>query len=290
MYGITQIVPAFFRLIKIKVIAAVGFSAAIAYWIYPGGAWPQFLFLLSGVLLQAAAASALNQLQEKKFDALMPRTAGRPLPQGIISTHTAIVLITLMSLGGTALLLVIGTTPALLGIMNILFYNGLYTPLKSKSLLAILFGAAVGAIPPMMGWTAAGGHLFDPKLILIATFMYLWQIPHFGLLLLKYKDDYKRAGFHALNTLRPSTLRKVIWGSTLLMVMQGLLFMLFNHIQSAIIQVVILLSNVILLKVFYDLSRNQLSIIKLNRSFPVINIYMLVLLISLLVDQYLFTQ
>ncbi|MDQ1265068.1 MAG: heme o synthase [Bacteroidota bacterium] len=85
-----------------------------------------------------------------------------------------------------------------LGAFAIFWYNIVYTPLKMKSALAIIPGALVGSIPPFIGWTAGGGDIMNPPVWALALFFFIWQIPHFWLLLMVYEDDYKKAGFPVL--------------------------------------------------------------------------------------------
>lgn len=115
-----------------------------------------------------------------------------------------------------------GTTAKamLLGIINLAWYNIVYTPLKRKTAFALLAGAFNGAIPPIIGWTAAGGQITDWQVILIASFMYLWQIPHFWLLSIRYADDYKQNKIPLFNLMmRESLVNRIffiwIFGTTL---------------------------------------------------------------------------
>jgi heme o synthase len=142
----------------------------------PGATLP---VLVMGVFLMACGACALNHCQERKTDALMPRTAGRPIPSGKIRPVAAL----RFSLGligaGTAVLLATGVwTVPLLGLAAILWYNGFYTWLKARHAFAAIPGALVGAIPPAIGWTAGGGSC-DARLAAVCFFFFMWQVPHF---------------------------------------------------------------------------------------------------------------
>jgi heme o synthase len=83
-------------------------------------------------------------------------------------------------------------------LLNLIWYNGIYTPLKKINPLAIIPGSLVGSIPPAVGWTAAGGNILDPQIIILSFFFFIWQIPHFWLLLLIFGKDYENAGFPTL--------------------------------------------------------------------------------------------
>jgi protoheme IX farnesyltransferase len=128
----------------------------------------------------------------------MARTAVRPIPSGRVSRRGAAVFATLLLVAGTALLWSVSTSAALLGLVAAAIYNLVYTPLKRVTPFAALPGALIGALPPAMGWTAAGGYLQDPSIHLVAFFFFLWQIPHFWLLLLFYGQDYRDGGMPSL--------------------------------------------------------------------------------------------
>jgi protoheme IX farnesyltransferase len=156
---------------------------------------------LLGTLLLAAAAGTFNQLQEQHFDALMPRTRGRPLPSGRIDRPTAwLVGIGLAGVGFAALatgpeqpLLVLS-----LGAAALFWYNGVYTYLKRVTAFAVVPGALIGALPPAIGWCAAGGSIVDARIWLVAGFLFVWQVPHFWLLALRYDTDYRESGWPVL--------------------------------------------------------------------------------------------
>jgi protoheme IX farnesyltransferase len=152
-----------------------------------------------GILLLACGSAALNHYQERKTDVLMERTKNRPIPSGKISVKSTIQLsIALVVLGSIILFIGSGLLALSLGLLNLVWYNAVYTPLKKKSPLAIIPGSLVGAIPPVVGWVAGGGNILDPQIILISFFFFIWQIPHFWLLLMVLDKDYQKAGFPTL--------------------------------------------------------------------------------------------
>ena len=152
----------------------------------------------AALMLQACGAAALNQVQDAHIDVLMERTARRPIPAGRISRRAA----TLFALGllaaGSVVLGFFGLAPMLLGLGAAVVYNLVYTPLKRVTPFAALPGALIGALPPVVGWSAAGGYLSDPSIHLVAFFFFIWQIPHFWLLLLFYHRDYADGGLPSL--------------------------------------------------------------------------------------------
>mmetsp|Transcript_35218 Transcript_35218/g.71940 ORF Transcript_35218/g.71940 Transcript_35218/m.71940 type:complete len:474 (+) Transcript_35218:117-1538(+) len=157
---------------------------------------PTFAAASIGTALCASSAATFNQVIEIERDSKMKRTGNRPLVNGSVSKQAAIGLGCLTgSTGG--ILLGLGTDPitTMLGVGNIGLYAGLYTYLKPRSEINTWVGAVVGAIPPVMGWTAAGGSILDPEAVLLGSTLFLWQFPHFFALNWMYRTDYKRGGF-----------------------------------------------------------------------------------------------
>lgn len=186
------------ELIKWKLSLAVAFSSVTGYYLFGGKVGSDLYIVAAGVFLLAAGAAALNQYTERKSDALMERTMGRPLPAGIMNPSTALFISGILLASGSLLLSFAGMIPLLLGVFNVILYNAVYTGLKRKTTFAIVPGAVVGAIPPFIGYTAAGGTITDTVILLFALFMFLWQIPHFWILLLRYGKEYQKAGIKTL--------------------------------------------------------------------------------------------
>ena len=186
------------ELTKWKLSLAVAFSSVTGFLIASGAVDAGLAEVAAGVFLLSSGAAALNQYTEKGSDALMARTAGRPLPSGRMTPVTAIVIAGALLVAGGLLLAFTGLMPFILGLVNVLLYNVIYTGLKKRTALAILPGALVGAIPPVIGYTAAGGAVTDTVILLFALFMFLWQMPHFWLLLARYGSEYEKAGFKIL--------------------------------------------------------------------------------------------
>lgn len=272
------------QLIKLKIVAAVSFSAAAGFFMYSLQDGIALVWMLAGIFLQAGAAGGLNQLQERHTDALMFRTHRRPLPAGSMHPYFALAIVVIMMITGSLLLALNSWTAAMLGILNMGIYNGLYTPLKHKSMpLAVIFGAFVGAIPPMIGWTSAGGAVFHPTILMIAGFMYLWQIPHFGLLAFKYGQDYRNAGYAMPYSAQK--IKHIIFVSMLLLILQAGSFVVFDIIHSHMIMAAIVgFSLLLLFALYFFLFKNPRKEL-IYKSIPLINIYMMLLLILLVVDQ-----
>jgi protoheme IX farnesyltransferase len=186
-------------LTKFPIAATSTLSALSVFILARGGAEFGLLPLFGGVCLAAMGASALNEWQEKDLDALMERTRNRPLPAGRISARAALGTGLLLAAAGClTILAVFGAVPALLCVAAVAWYNALYTPLKRLTAFAVVPGSVIGAIPPAIGWTAAGGDLLDSRLAALCFFFFLWQVPHFWLLLFRYGEEYERAGYPSL--------------------------------------------------------------------------------------------
>lgn len=187
--------------ITFMVLVTAAFGAFLAGQSFPG--LPLMGALLIGTGLVAAGASALNQVWEHRTDLLMERTADRPLPAGRMSREAALRFAVVLSLGGLAILLV-GTNAltALVGLVSLLSYVFVYTPLKRRTSLSTVVGAVPGALPPVMGWTAVTGQL-DLGAAVLFGILFLWQLPHFLAIAWLCREDYAAAGFPMLPVVEP---------------------------------------------------------------------------------------
>jgi protoheme IX farnesyltransferase len=161
------------------------------------------LGLLHAVLatgLVTAAASILNQWFERRTDAVMERTANRPLPAGRLGDREVLVIGVACAVSGLCYMLLAVPYPLAAGVTAFTFasYLGLYTPLKRVTTLNTLVGAVPGAMPPVIGWVAVSGR-FDVAAILLFLILFVWQVPHFLAIAWMYRDDYARAGHKMLS-------------------------------------------------------------------------------------------
>ncbi|HSP34715.1 MAG TPA: heme o synthase [Thermoanaerobaculia bacterium] len=190
----------YLQLSKSRIVLMVLVTTAAGYVI---GAHPfRWLVLLNalvGTALVAAGTNALNQYVEREYDGMMRRTRRRPLPAGRMTPRAALVFATSISIIGTLYLgLVVNWLTAFLGAFTLITYVFLYTPLKRKSTICTLVGAVPGAIPPLMGWTAATGALGLGGWIAFGI-LFFWQLPHFMAISWMYREDYGRADFKMLS-------------------------------------------------------------------------------------------
>ena len=197
--GMTQAFSDFGLLVKFKLSLMVLFSALMAYAIAGGGHvnWLGFSLLAIGGFFVTGASNALNEVLERDFDRLMPRTANRPVATGRMSVSTAVLLAGLMALLGVSILTLFNPLTGFLGMLSLISYAFIYTPLKRSSPLAVAVGAVPGALPLIIGCTAWDGTLSATALMLF-TVQFLWQFPHFWAVAWLADEDYKRAGFYML--------------------------------------------------------------------------------------------
>lgn len=187
-------------LTKPEVNLLVVMTTSAAYHLGSQGAfnWIRLLHCVLGTLLVASGTATLNQYMERCYDSDMRRTASRPLPSGRISAAEALLFGLLLSVsGGLYLWLAVNPLTAILAVSTLLSYLLIYTPLKRKTALCTLLGAFPGAMPTLIGWAAASGHLNGQAWLLFAV-LFLWQFPHFLAIALMYREDYERAGFRML--------------------------------------------------------------------------------------------
>ena len=183
------------QLAKPRITALVVFTTASGLWLAPHGLPARTVVLtLIGTVLIVAAANVLNMYLERDSDALMTRTMNRPLPAQRMDPASALKLGVALAIVSVPLLTFgVGALPGLLASIALVSYVLLYTPLKRQTAAALLVGALPGAIPPLIGWTAATQRLELPGVLLFAV-MFLWQVPHFLAITLFRKDEYARAG------------------------------------------------------------------------------------------------
>jgi len=181
--------------------------------------WIRLLHTLGGTLLVASGTAALNQYIEREMDALMRRTAARPLPSGQLRPGGVLAfgLLTILA-GGLWLGLAVNWLSALVALTTTVLYLGLYTPLKTRTIFSTAVGAIPGALPPMIGWAAAHGRLSLGGWVLFAI-LFVWQFPHFMSIAWMYREDYRRAGIRMLPVIDSKgdrTFRQIVMSSAVL--------------------------------------------------------------------------
>jgi protoheme IX farnesyltransferase len=181
--------------------------------------WVRLMHTLCGTLLVAGGTAALNQYVERDMDAVMRRTASRPLPSGQLQPREVLIFgFSTIVLGTGWLAMAINSLSSLVALATCLLYLCLYTPLKTRTTLATAVGAVPGALPPLIGWAAAHGSLSLGGWVLFAI-LFVWQFPHFMAIAWMYREDYARAGIRMLPVVDPkgdATYRQIVCASTIL--------------------------------------------------------------------------
>jgi len=196
----TSFIKDFTELTKVKLSVYVLFSSIAGYLLAVDTVdFIDLLILCIGGYAMVGASNAFNQVIEKDLDSLMHRTKNRPVASGRMSVNTALTIATILTILGITLLYILNPKSAMFGAISIFSYVSLYTPLKTKTPLAVFVGAIPGAIPFMLGWVAATGN-FGIEAGTLFMIQFFWQFPHFWAIGWFLYDDYKRGGFRMLPT------------------------------------------------------------------------------------------
>ncbi|WP_010520362.1 heme o synthase [Aquimarina agarivorans] len=190
----------FKEITKVRLAVSVVFSAIAGYLLAADTViFSELLVLTIGGYCMVGASNAFNQIIERDLDALMKRTQNRPIPSGRMSVNTAFTIAVVLTAIGLSMLYYLNPKTAMFGAISIFCYVSLYTPLKTKTPLAVFVGAIPGAIPFMLGWVAATGEFgIEPGTLFMIQFF--WQFPHFWAIGWFLYDDYKKGGFFMLPT------------------------------------------------------------------------------------------
>src|SRR6185312_14302611 len=220
------------QLIKSRLSSLVVFSAAMAYlWASDRHVVPAVIWLISiGGFLITGAANTLNQVIERESDKLMKRTLNRPLPSGRMQVSEALMLATVMGIAGLFLLYQVSSLCALLGVIALIMYAGVYTPLKKISHLTVIPGAIAGSLPVVIGCVAATGKLSTEAWLLFSV-QFVWQFPHTWSIAWLLDEEYNKAGIKMMPTSSGRTRASaiIILLSTFLIVPAGLVMYMYNR-------------------------------------------------------------
>ena len=240
-----------------------------------------------GILLLACGSAAFNHYQERNTDAIMDRTKNRPIPSGKIEASSVLKISLALVITGSILLYIGSGVLALsFGLLNLIWYNGVYTPLKKVSPLAIIPGSLVGAIPPIVGWVAGGGYLFDPQIILISFFFFIWQIPHFWLLLMILDKDYQKAGFPTLTQIfNQQQLGRITFIWIIATGVTGLLIPLFQISHNGFINYSLLIAALLLAYKSINLLQQTQETAAFRFAFRSINYFALFVVLIVSIDK-----
>ena len=213
---------AYLELTKPRIAILLVLSSAAGFYMASSAGFEPLLFIhaMVSITLLAFGVSTLNQYIERYIDPLMKRTAERPLPTGRVTANEALVFgVVQCVLAEAYLLVMVNALTALLGLVVIVGYVFLYTPMKTRTSLSTVVGAVPGALPPLMGWTAASNKITVVAWALFAT-QFLWQFPHFLSIAWLYRKQYAQAGIKMLPVVEPSgrlTGRQIVLFSIMLL-------------------------------------------------------------------------
>ncbi len=284
-----KIILMLLKLTKFPIIILSTLSAATGYILTGAVIDLKFPLFLISLMTLAAGSAALNQVQDKEFDAKMERTNNRPIPAGDISATFAILISTIfITAGSLSLLFNFNTTAFFIGVLTVFLYNGVYTYLKRVTPYAVLFGALTGALPPAIGWSASGGEIISVTLIGLMFFFYLWQIPHFWLLLGIRSDEYSEAGYPVITKIfSMETFSRIIFVWIAAVLCTGIFLPLFGIFSHSISMAIVLSATLYVLVRSLSLIRTQEGGIKKNykRSFNLINLFALAIIIVIIFEQ-----
>jgi protoheme IX farnesyltransferase len=275
-------------LTRFPVSLAVTFTAFAALILSQAQLSFASLIPIAGIFLLASGASAFNQYQEWPFDEQMERTRKRPIPSRRISTAEALRIAMICIVGGMLLLLYYAPPICfILGFINLIWYNGIYTWLKRKTAFAVVPGALTGAIPVFMGWTAGGGSLLAPEVLFLAFFLFLWQMPHFWMLTLKYGHEYRKAGFPVLTDFFSEfQIKTVVMGWMTASSGASILLVYFKIIHLPGLGYAIVGFNIALLVLMaYQLF--MVAVIRYRLIFAAANLFMMIVMLSLIADRFI---
>ncbi len=190
----------FKEITKVRLAVSVVFTSVAGYFLAASEIKLVPILLLSfGGYCMVGASNAYNQIIEKDLDALMNRTKNRPIPSGRMSVNKALMIAITLTILGVISLYALNAKTAMFGAISIFLYTSIYTPLKTKTPLAVFVGAFPGAIPFMLGWVAVTNNFgIEPGTLFMIQFF--WQFPHFWALGWMLDEDYKRGGFKMLPT------------------------------------------------------------------------------------------
>lgn len=267
---------------------AVSLSALFAYIMAKGEVGLDMLLATFAVLLVAMGVSTLNQVQEYKSDAKMERTKNRPIASGRMTPQSGLIIgIVLIVLSMALIYSLLGLTGVNIFMFAFIWYNAMYTPLKKKSALAVVPGAILGVIPPAIGWLVAGHTLFELEFIAIALYFFIWQVPHFWLLVMLFHGDYKDGGYPtAMRLFGQASLQRLtfVW---LIFTIQAGIFLVWVYQPYTVTMLLSVLIGIWAFISAFELLSDTFELQNARSVFWKINAAFLGIIILLSIDEYI---
>jgi heme o synthase len=272
---------------KLKIMIPVSLTGFTGYFAFNPHFSSGILLLSIGVLFMAVAASVLNQIQEVDLDRKMTRTKNRPLPSGRINLTHAILFFFLNLITGVLLIYFAGNLKAVvIGVFTLGWYNGIYTYSKKITAFAVVPGAITGALPPLIGWVAAGGGVWDKPIVFIEFLFFIGQIPHFWLLILKYGEEYQQAGMPSLTSVfNRAQIKRLTFAWVVSSVIAALFLCYFEIIRSTVIIMILVAVSVYIIWQFYDLLKTRADNANYRKYSMILDFYFLLVLLLLISDR-----
>ena len=278
----------FFIVTKFILSFAVSLSALFAYVLAKGEVGFNMFLATFSVLLVAMGVSTLNQVQEYKEDSKMERTKNRPIAAGRMSPTTGIAIAAVMMvLSMISIYSLLGLTGINIFMFAFIWYNAMYTPLKKKSALAVVPGAILGVIPPAVGWLVAGHSLLELEFIALGLYFFIWQVPHFWLLVMLFHGDYKDGGYPtAMRLFGQASLQRLTFVWLIFTIQAGIfLVSVFEPYTTTVVLSILIgiwafVSSLELLRERFELQNARQVFWKINAAF-------LAIIILLSIDEYI---
>ncbi|WP_457576299.1 UbiA family prenyltransferase [Desulfomarina sp.] len=242
-------------LAKIVLCSLIGCSALFGYLLAASDVSSSAFITGLGIFFLAAGCGTLNSIQERRLDRFFARTRKRPLAEGRVGVSFSFFQAIVLCVGGLLLLWSVSANflPLFIALLAVVLYNGVYTPLKRRTVLAIIPGAVCGALPPCIGWLVGGGRPLAFEAFLLFFLLFLWQVPHFWLILLRHGEDYKKNIIPSFFSLFGENVIKrffVTWIGSLAAVM--ILFTVLPTANQVVVRFLVLINGLVLLSCFFS--------------------------------------
>jgi heme o synthase len=277
----------YLQLSKLTIMLPVSLTGFTGFFIFKPLLSADLALTTSGILLMSVSASALNQIQEAGIDSRMNRTHDRPVPAGKISLLNAGIFSFCCMIAGILLIYSGGNlNAALIGLFTLLWYNGVYTYAKRITAFAVVPGALTGALPPLIGWVAAGGGIWDKPIIFLEFLFFTGQIPHFWLLILKYGEEYHKAGIPSLTKVfTKEQINRLSFTWVVTSVIAAVFLCYLEVIRSGYVILLLLLASAFLIWKFSSILRIAADERSYRKYSILLDSYFLLVLILLITDR-----